>query len=157
MTGSRRGAAAVVAAAAMLALTGCGGHTVTKRDVIARGNAICVAALRQIRALPTPTAAGSLAGLSGYLQRVAPIVAREAAQLRALPRPAAGRDLLNRYIAAAAAGASQYRALAAAAAAGDAAGAAQALARLRQSPAAALATGYGLTQCAAPGSTVPGG
>jgi hypothetical protein len=135
-------------------LTACGGTQVTRQDVIARGNAICAGALQDIRAVPAPAGgAGSLGGLAAYVRRVAPIVEREARQLQALPRPAKDRALLERYLAAVAAEAGQYRALAAAAQAGDSAGVAQELANLRGSQAASLATQYGLTECAAPGST----
>jgi len=142
------------AAAALLgtwALAACGGQGVTKADVIARGNAICTKSLRQIRAVQTP--GGSAADLAGYLAQVAPIVQLEAKQIRALPRPAAQRSLLQRYVEAVTSDASTYQALAAAAHSGNDGAVAQGLAQLRASPSASLAAQYGLTQCAAPGST----
>jgi hypothetical protein len=141
-------------AACAAALAGCGGQQATKQDVIARGNAICASALQNIRAVPSPAGGStSLAGLAAYVGQVAPIVDKEARQLRALPKPAEQRALLARYLSAVAADAAEYRTLAAAARAGDSAGVAQALADLRDSQAASLASEYGLTQCAAPGST----
>lgn len=142
------------AGAACALLAACGGTQVTKSDVVARGNAICAGALRDMRAVPAPAGtSGSLAALSAYERQVAPIVEREAKAIQALPKPSEGRALLERYMAAVARDAAQYRVLAGAAQAGDAAGVAQALANLRASGAASLATEYGLTQCAAPGST----
>jgi hypothetical protein len=142
------------AGAACSLLAACGGTQVTKSDVVARGNAICAGALRDMRAVPAPAGtSGSLAALSAYERQVAPIVEREAKAIQALPKPSEERALLERYMAAVARDAAQYRVLAGAAQAGDAAGVAQALATLRQSGAASLAGQYGLTQCAAPGST----
>jgi hypothetical protein len=143
-----------VLAAACLAAAACGGHTVTKKDVIARANGICITALRAARSLPPPAGGtGSPAALAGYLDKLVPIVDKEASQTRALPRPAQDRAVLNRYVAAVTAGARQYRALATAAKQGDAAAVTQGLAALRASPAAALAAQYGLTRCNASAST----
>lgn len=145
---------ALAAAIATLGLAGCGGQTVTKQDVIARGNAICAGSLRDIRAVPPPAgAAGSPAVLAAYLKRVVPILDKEIFSLRALPRPAQDHSLLNRYVAAVNATAAQYRSLAVAAQAGDSGAVAQALAALRTSPAAALAAQYGLSQCATAAGT----
>jgi hypothetical protein len=147
-------ATVIVLLACIAGLTGCGRTQVTRQDVIARGNAICAGALRTVRAIPAPAGGeSSPADLSAYLRQVAPIVEKEAKDLEALPRPAKRRTLLDRYLSAVAAEASQYHALAAAARANNSAGVAQALANLRASPAASLAAEYGLTQCAAPGST----
>ncbi len=140
--------------AATLAVTACGGHTATKQDVIARGNAICAGALRGIRALPPPSSGtGSAAALSAYLQQAIPLIDKELTGLRALPRPALDRSLLTRYEAAQASAEQEYRALAAAARAGDAGAVADALAALRANPAGALAAQYGLTQCASAAGT----
>ena len=84
-----RPAATIVAAC--LAATACGGHTVTKKDVIARANAICINALRAVRSLPPPAGAtGSPAALAAYLEKVAPIVenggVRRPARCRGRPR-----------------------------------------------------------------------
>jgi hypothetical protein len=135
-------------AAACLAATACGGHTVTKKDVIARANGICINALRAVRSLPPPSGgARSPSALAPYLQKVAPIVEKEASETRALPRPTQDRALLNRYVAAVTASANQYRALADAAKNGDSAALSQGLAALRASPVPALAARYGLTRC----------
>jgi hypothetical protein len=145
-------AAAVCAVSSLLA--GCGGKQVTKPDVVARGNAICAGALRDIRAVPAPAgASGSPAGLSAYVRQVAPIFEKEAEAIQALPKPPQQRALLERYMSAVGRDASHYRMLVAAARGGDTAGVAQALANLRTSPSASLASEYGLSQCAAPGST----
>ena len=139
--------------AACLAATACGGHTVTKKDIIARANGICINALRAARSLPPPTGAGSPEALAGYLDKLAPIVENEASQTRALPRPAKDRTILNRYVAAVTAAANQYRAVATAARKGDAAGVSQGLAALRVNPASALAARYGLVRCNASAGT----
>jgi hypothetical protein len=151
----RRSLAVVLAGC--LAATACGGHAVTKKDVIARANAICINALRAVRSVPPPAGAtGSPAALAAYLQKVAPIIETEASATKALPRPAQDRVLLNRYVTALADGATQYRALSAAAKHGDSAGFAHALAVLRESPAPALAARYGLNRCnASAGTGVP--
>lgn len=149
-----RGLALPALGAGALIIAGCGGSSATKSDVIARGNAICASALRQVRATPSPAGgAGSLAGLSGYLKQVVPIFDNEISDIRALPRPSQDRALLDRYIAAMVSTKAQYDRLAAAARNGDSAGAAQALAALQTSPAPALAKRYGLSACAAPRGT----
>ena len=135
-------------AAVCLAATACGGHTVTKKDVIARANGICINTLRAVRSLPPPSGGGgSPSALAPYLRRVAPIVEKEASETRALPRPAQDRALLNHYVAAVTASAKQYRALADAANDGDSAALSQGLATLRASAVPALAARYGLTRC----------
>lgn len=93
MSGRRRACAAVTAACLAVSVAACGGHTATKQDVVARGNAICAGALRDIRALPAPTTGGdSTAALAKYLAQVVPIVHAEVVALRKLPGPhAAGR------------------------------------------------------------------
>jgi hypothetical protein len=153
----RRGALAAVAATGALAATGCGGHTATKQDVVVRADAICSNALRDIRATPSPAGgATALPALAAYLRTVVPILRREASDLKALPRPAAHRVLLNQYLAAIGSSSATYRALAAAAARGDQAAVNQALARLQVNRAPALAARYGLRQCVgAAGTAVP--
>jgi hypothetical protein len=144
-----QGLAPPLLGAVTLMLAGCGGSSPTKSDVIARGNAICAGALRQVRATPAPPGGtGSLTGLSDYVKQVLPIVSKEISNLRALPRPSQDGALLNRYIAAVAATKSDYGRLAAAARNGDSTGASEALAALQASPAPALAKRYGLTVCA---------
>lgn len=144
-------------AAVCLAVTACGGHTVTKKEVIARANGICISALRAVRSVPAPAGGtGAPAALATYLDKVVPIVEKEASDTRALPRPAKDRVLLDRYIAAVSAGASQYRALETAAKNGNAEAVAHGLAALRLSPAPALAVQYGLNRCnASAGTGVP--
>jgi hypothetical protein len=71
-------------AAACVAVTACGGHAATKKDVVARANGICITALRSMREIPPP--AGT-AGLADYLAKVLPIVEKEAKDTKALPRP----------------------------------------------------------------------
>jgi hypothetical protein len=137
-----------------VAATACGGHTATKHDVIAQADAICSASLRDVRSVAPPAAGqSSLASLSAYLDKVLPIVEKESADTRALPRPAKDRALIDRYVAAVTAAESEYREMAAAAAHNDRATVAQALAALRSSPATVLATQYGLTQCGAAAGT----
>jgi hypothetical protein len=141
-------------AAACLAATACGGHTATKQDVIAQGNAICAGALRNIRALPTPASAeASTAALAKYLEQVVPIIHTEIAGLRKLPRPARDRALLDRFLAAMGTTESQYRTLLAAARAGDSASVSEALSALAAGSSTTVARRYGLTQCANAGGT----
>jgi predicted Zn-dependent protease len=137
----------MVAAAACLAATACGGGAVTKKDVIARANGICITTLRAARSVPPPAGNASRAALAAYLQKVVPIVQKEAAQTRALPRPAQDRAILNRYVAAVTADANRYRTLARAASDGDLTQVTQTLSALRASRAPALAAQYGLTRC----------
>lgn len=135
--------------AACIAATACGGHTATKQDVIAQGNAICAGALRDIRALPTPASAEASTGaLAKYLEEVVPIIHTEIAGLRKLPRPARDRALLTRFLAAMGTTEAQYRTLLAAARSGDAAAVSEALSALAGGPSSKLASQYGLTQCA---------
>jgi hypothetical protein len=134
-------------AACVVLVTGCGGG-VTKKDVIARGDGICTNALRAIRAVPPSPE---------QFDRVATIVSRKAAQLRALPRPAEDHQLLDSYIAATTALARDYRTLASAERASDRAATATALAALRANPAPRLAARYGFRTCAGAGATVGSG
>jgi hypothetical protein len=136
--------------AVALAAAGCGGHTVTKKDVVARANGICITALHSMREVPPP--AGT-AGLADYLAKVLPIVEKEAKDTEALPRPAQGRAVLDRYVTAVSATATDYRQLATAARNGDGAAVSHGLATLRASPAPALAARYGLTRCNASAGT----
>ena len=147
--------APLAAVLAALVVAGCGGHAATKQDVIARGNAICAGALRDLRATPTP-AGGSLSGLATYLQSVLPTLQREASNLQALPRPATDRALLNQYLSAIRLSQASDRALLAAARRGDQTAVNQALAQLQANPASSLAARYGLAQCgSAAGTAVP--
>jgi hypothetical protein len=135
-------------------LAACGSSAATTQDVIARGNAICTDTLRDIRSIPAPAGqASSTAALAAYLRSVIPIVDKEIADIRGLPRPAHDRALLDRYVTALAATGTQYRALAGAASAGDSSVVDAGLSALQGSPAAALARQYGLSQCSAPGGT----
>jgi hypothetical protein len=140
----------LTALGAALVIAACGAHTATKPDVIARGNAICSAALRDVRAVPPPTGAAAQAP---YLKKVLPIVEREASSTRALPRPAQDRGLLNRYVAAVTTTEQRYRALEAAAARNDPATVSRVLAALRADPATTLAKRYGMTRCSAAAGT----
>lgn len=132
--------------AAAGALAGCGGHTITKDDVIAQGNQICETAASSVRALSPPTGQ-SLGQLARYYRQVTPIVDAEVKKLRALPRPAQDRALLAQYLDAVGRSASQYATLAAAARTGDRAALVSAAAVLRSNPAASLANRYGITRC----------
>jgi hypothetical protein len=157
MTSTSRLRTALAAALTALVVAACGGHTTSKQDVIARGNAICAGALRDLRATPPPAGGEtSLPGLAAYLRAVMPILQREASNLQALPRPAANRALLDQYVSAVASSGATYRALAAAAQRGDQDAVNQALAQLDGNAAASLAARYGLNQCAgAVGTAVP--
>lgn len=152
-----RGALAPLLAALTVALAGCGSSAETKQDYTARANAICATAIRNVRNVATPSATGdvSLPALARYLRAVTPIVESELKQLRALPKPAADRALLDRYLAALAAAASQYKALASAAMAGDHGSMNAATAALQSNQDASLAARYGLTSCTGATGTAP--
>jgi hypothetical protein len=64
---------ATVAAAATI--TGCGGHSATRQDVIARANAICFTAQQAARSVPSPIA-GNTNALAAYFDKVTPVVAK---------------------------------------------------------------------------------
>jgi hypothetical protein len=132
--------------AAATTITGCGGRSDTRQDVIARANAICFTAQQAARSVASPGAADTKA-LAAYFNKVAPIVAKEARQLAALPRPTQRQGALNHYVDAVDASVADYRAAARAAAAGDDGGVTQALARLQATGATRYARAYGLNQC----------
>jgi hypothetical protein len=138
---------AVLACLLAVVVSACGVSSASKKDVIARGNAICTATVRAVRSTGSG-ATGTGSALDAYLQRIVPIVEKEVAQLRKLPRPTPDRALLNRYLAAIARAGAQYRALGSAARVHDSAGVAQVLGELRSNPAPGLARQYGLTACA---------
>jgi len=141
-------------------LAGCA-SSYTKRDFVARADAICASAVRETRSIAPPSfthaAAQQLSALADYLAQVVPIVQSETTQLRALRRPtedAPARATLARYLGALGQAAGEYGELAEAAKRGDAQGVASAEAALRASPAAALATSAGLHSCGIPGATL---
>jgi hypothetical protein len=128
-------------------ITGCG-HSVTRNDVIARANAICFTAQQAARSVAAPGGAASdTKALAAYFDKVTIIVAEEARQLAALPRPKQRQATLDHYVDAVDASVTDYRAAARAAAAGDDGGVTQALARLRLTGATRDARAYGLGQC----------
>lgn len=150
------GVLALLALAA--ALIGCGSYT--KRDFIARADAICASTLRQTRLIAPPSftqdKAQRLRALAGYAQQVLPLIRSETTQLRGLRRPSqatADRDALTRYLAAAEGVAVDYRDLSTAAAKNDAVGVARAEAALSTSQVGSLAARYGLRTCGTAGAT----
>lgn len=152
------GTAGLFAFAALVG--GCGG-TITKRDFVARADAICATAVRDTRSIAPPGVAPGqqqqLRALGKYLAQLVPIVQSQATQIQALRRPAEDahdRALLARFLAALAQIVSDYRKLAAAANRGDAPGVSSAEAALRANPVASLAAGYGLSTCGTSGATV---
>jgi hypothetical protein len=151
----------VVAVAAVVAVVaGCGGSGYTKSDFVARADAICTGTLRQTRALVPPASTSQPGGpLAAYFGQLVPLVQSEADQLRALKRPPGNaRDsaTLTEYENALAQIVANYRQLEAAARRGDTQTVTDVEATLRASPAAALATSYGLRSCGTPGSTSVG-
>lgn len=150
----RPGGTAIAICCLAIGVSACGGHTVTKQDVIARANGICITTLHAVGSVAAPAGGtGSPAALAAYLAKVVPIVQKEASDTRALPRPAKDRAILDRYVAAVTAGADEYRALENAARNGDSAAVSQSLAALRTSRAPALAAQYGLNRCNASAGT----
>lgn len=155
---SRRRLAVVSALLLGSLLSACGSSGESKPDFVARANAICENALRDVRDIAPPAVGGgatSLPSLAPYLHSVTPIVETEVKQLRALPRPSADRAVLGSYMAAIGKSAADYRALDHAARIGDRGAFASALAELRASPAASLAARYGLAECAGSAGTSP--
>jgi hypothetical protein len=141
--------------ATVLALSGCG-HSYTKRDFVARADAICASAVRAVRQVPPPRFASPrerLPELARYLARALPILQAESARLRALGRPPDQRALLARYLDELSHSVARYRALLTDAQRGDARALAADEAALRASPLPALAARYGLRSCAGPGAT----
>ena len=136
----------LVTVATAATIAGCGGHSATRKDVIARANAICFTAQQAARSVASPDAADTKA-LAAYFDKVTPIVASEARQLAALPRPEQRQATLNHYVDAVGASVADYRAAARAAAAGDEGGVTRALARSRATDATRYARAYGLNQC----------
>jgi hypothetical protein len=143
---TRRAGLLLATVAAAATITGCGGHSATRKDVIARANAICFTAQQAARSVPSP-GAGDTRALAAYFDKVAPVVAKEARQLAALPRPTPREATLNHYVAAVGASVADYRAAARAAMAGNEAGVTQALTRLHATDATRYARAYGLNQC----------
>jgi hypothetical protein len=150
----RRIAATLAACVVALVATACGGSSPTKKDVIARGNAICSSAVSSVRAV-VPPAKGASSGtaLAGYFRQLEPIVAKEVSQLRKLPRPSADKAVLDRYIDSVSKAGDVYKQLATAAQRNDIPGVAKYLGALRASPAQSLAQQYGMSQCAAAAGT----
>jgi hypothetical protein len=152
-------ALAVLIGAALI--SGCGGHTATSKDVIARANAICFQSLQSIRSVPPPVASGTpsfsspayLATFASYVDKVRPIVAKEARRLQALPRPKQRLATLNAFIAAVAKESDDYASIATAASKRDGGGVTKALSKLASNPARSLARQYGMTQCTGVSST----
>jgi hypothetical protein len=151
-----RGLAALALTVAALALSACGSSGESKQDFIARADAICNNATRDLRNVAAPATSGTvtLRALAKYLAAVVPIVATEAKQLKALPRPAADEAALRRYLAAVTATAAHYKGLAVAARTGDQQAISSATAALQADSSSRLAAAYGLKECAGPTGTV---
>jgi hypothetical protein len=151
-----RATAVLAVSLVALTLTACGSSGESKSDFIARANGICTNAIHNVRNVSVPGSGGAVSApaLAKYLEAVAPIVVSEAKQLKALPRPTTDQGLLDKYLAAVAAIAAQYKALAQAARAGDHQAMSTATAALQANPATGLATRYGLTECAGATGTV---
>lgn len=121
----------------------------SRKDVVARAERICAGALTQLRSVTPPSRApAALGSMSAYISKILPIVDHELAQLRKLPQPASGSQLLGRYVHSVATTAADYRALARAAASGDQDRVDGALTALSTSSAGSYAAAYGLSTCA---------
>src|ERR1700759_3731374 len=83
-----------------LVLSACGSSGESKQDFIARANGICNNTVRDVRNVAAPASSGTvtLPALAKYLGAVAPILASEAKQLKALPKPETDRELLRNYL-----------------------------------------------------------
>ena len=140
-------------------LAGCG-NGYTKRDFVARADAICASTVRQTRSIAPPSFTRSVGHQTSApaddLAGLLPVLQSETTQLRALRRPtddAPARATLARYLEALEQADEDYRELAGAARRGNAQGVASAEAALRASPVASLAARYGLRSCGTPGGT----
>ncbi len=119
--------------------------------MIARGNAICATANRALANLPP---AGGASGETVDFVKAAPVVGREAKALRGLPRPAADRATLERFIADESSLAAGYRRLASLQRTGDDAAVQSGLVALGRIDPGTFARRYGLAQCGAAAATV---
>ena len=141
MLRSRSPVLATVVAGA-LALGGCGAGAITPAQYVARADAICAHTLAEVR---------TGAGLAATPQLVQ---ARYQALAR-LPRPAARRTLLNRFLAAERAEIGLWQRLVAASRhPSQPLGIDRALAALAGSPASDLARAYGIRDCVAARGTI---
>jgi hypothetical protein len=154
-----RASRAAIALLVAIPVSACG-SAYTKHDFAQRADAVCAGAVGELRALAPPNFGGPAPhvqrAMSAYMTRVVRIVRSEAAQLRALPRPAQNAHqaaLLRRYLAALDRSVADYRSLAAAQLRGDGSARATAEAALAADPVGTLAASYGLRSCAAPGAT----
>jgi hypothetical protein len=148
----------LLAVAGLVSACGGGSTHYTKADFVARANAICTKTLSQTRAITPPASTSQPGGaLAAYLGQLVPLVQTEANQIRALKRPTGGteqdRRVLTQYLTALSQVVAAYRRLETAARRGDAQTIANVEATLRENPAAALATSYGLHSCGTPGAT----
>ncbi len=148
----------ISAIGALVLLTGCAG--LTKADFIARADAICADSVRATRLIAPPAFAeagsGALDGLAAYASKVLPLVASEAGQLRALPRPqgnAKDSAALAGFLDAFSGVAADYGSLETAATKGDAPGVARAEGALGTSRVSTFARAYGLRSCGSAGAT----
>ncbi|MGA2926739.1 MAG: hypothetical protein ABSG43_12215 [Solirubrobacteraceae bacterium] len=150
----------LVALAPIALVAGCG-SAYSKSDFVARADAVCTTAVRQLRSIPPPATATAVAPESGalaaYLGAVVPVVQSELSSLQSLRRPAneaGSHSALARWLAAFAQALQDYRGLEAAAQRGDPDAISSALAALQGNPVAALAAGYGLSSCATASATI---
>jgi hypothetical protein len=155
----RRSALGAAALSLALVVAACGSYT--KKNFIARADAICAHTLQQLRALPPPVLSGGergrLTALARYLDRGVPLIRSEANQLLKLQRPSgsrAQRVLLERFLLAERQVAADYAALAQAAATGSPAAVSSAGAALRDNQVTMLSAQYGLLDCGSAGATV---
>jgi hypothetical protein len=146
-----RVASSAVVVAVALVLAGCG--SASKKDVIARADAICAGTQRDLRALTPPTGS-SLSALASYFGQVVLITDNEATQVHKLPRPKQDLAALDRWIQSVQLAAGDFRALASAAKLADRQAFDTALAALRTSDETGLAERYGARVCAASSGTV---
>jgi hypothetical protein len=140
-------------------VAGCGTQY-SKRDFIKRADGICLNTTRAVRSLTTPQFTGSAVqrrlSLSRYLARVSRLVSAESHSLAKLPKPPgrpAEQALLQRWLHAVQASASDLHVLGDSERAGDPAFIAAARSALSAVPVVALASRYGAKDCAGPGAT----
>lgn len=95
----RAGHLLAASAAVALAATGCGsGPQVTKRQYLAKVNAICHTYERQLLKIPVPSSFADLDEVVQSLDRVLPVVRKRADAVRAVKPPSADKERVKRML-----------------------------------------------------------
>ena len=96
-THERLGLTSIVALGAAFVLAACGGEDRLSREEFQKqGNAICAKYDKQIDAVATPS---SIEEVSGYVDKVVPLVEKEISEMKALKPPEEDQESFDRMIA----------------------------------------------------------